>query len=232
MYVYVCICMYVYVYVYVCMYVIFVKHHNWMSPKKKWARYTGLCVGIFGVGSNWYISNYQWFLMLGWQYFDMSKFERTSRIHGRASWMAFIDCHEHVSQLIQPDILASLPRAKDGMGGESTQGFFCTEKFKLEVSSYTKRKPTGSLSQGACWLKSGPVSHLHWRDASVTILLAPEASASDQCVDMRGCFHLPTSSGMASCRGSRSGGGRWGRGPCSERDAWRAHGKIWCSIKS
>ena len=43
----------------------------------------------------------------------------------------------------------------------------------------TKAGPKGSLSQGACWLKSGPVSYLDWRDASVTVLLAPEASPSD-----------------------------------------------------
>ena len=43
----------------------------------------------------------------------------------------------------------------------------------------TKAGPKGSVSLGACWLKSGPVSYLDWRDASVTVLLAPEASPSD-----------------------------------------------------
>ena len=173
--------------------------------------------------------------MLGWQYFDMLCHVKVWT-HQQDPWKSFVDGIYWLPRGCVAVDSARYPcffaPPKDGMGGESTQGFFCTEKFKLEVSSYTKWKPTGSLSQGACWLKSGPVSHLHWRDASVTFLLAPEASASDQCVDMRGCFHLPTSSGRASCRGSRSGGGRWGRGPCSERDAWRVHGKIWCAIKS
>ena len=62
----------------------------WLSITIGWARYTGLCVRIMGVVSNWYISNYQWFLMLGWQYFDMLCHVKVWT-HQQDPWKSFVD---------------------------------------------------------------------------------------------------------------------------------------------